>query len=142
MVSKIKHFLALIYWFMVRPKTFGVKCVIENDEEILLIKNSYGGYKKWMFPGGGIKKNETPEEAVKREVFEEVGLEIEDLRKIGEYNSTKEFKRDNVVVFSGRSKNKKIDIDFSEIAEARWFRFNKLPEITEYSKLMLSMLQR
>ena len=61
MENKIKHFLALIYWFILRPKTFGVKCIIENQGEILMIKNNYGGWKKWMFPGGGIDKNETPE---------------------------------------------------------------------------------
>jgi len=140
--NKIKRFFAIIYWFVMRPKTFGVKCVIEHNGEVLMIKNSYGGWKNWMFPGGSIDKNETPEEAAKREVLEEVGIEVQDLRKIGEYTSTKEFKKDTVMVFAGESKGKEVTTNPKEIAEARWFKLYDLPEISEYSKLILSMLYR
>ena len=105
-----------------------------------MIKNTYGGFKQWMFPGGGINKNERPEEAVKREVMEEVGIEVEGLRKIGEYTSNHEFKRDTVTVFRGMSRKKELVIDSSEISEAEWFKLNDLPEVSEYSKLMISML--
>ncbi|TSC89548.1 MAG: NUDIX hydrolase [Parcubacteria group bacterium Gr01-1014_3] len=139
MVSKIKHFLGLIYWFIFRPKTFGVKCVVENDGEVLMIKNSYGGYKQWMFPGGGINNNETPDQAIKRELLEEVGIAVENLRKIGEYTSNQEFKKDTVIVFTGITQNKELNIDTREILEAKWFSIDHLPEISEYSKLIISM---
>ena len=73
---------------------------------------------------------------------EEIGIEVKDLRRIGEYYSTKEFKRDMVIVFTGRSKGKEVSIDPREIAEARWFKLHDLPDVSEYSKLMISMLQR
>lgn len=39
----------------------------------------------WVLPGGGIEENETPEEAILREVEEETGLKSEIIRKVGEY---------------------------------------------------------
>ncbi|WP_342576245.1 NUDIX domain-containing protein [Solibacillus sp. FSL K6-1781] len=44
----------------------------------------------YVFPGGGIEKGETPEEAAKKEAFEELGVEVmvnECIAKI-EYNGT------------------------------------------------------
>ncbi len=107
-----------------------------------MIKNSYGGWKKWMFPGGGIDQEETPEQAVKREILEEVGVKGINFQKIGEYFSNKEYKRDTVNVFICEATNKEFKIDPKEILEAKWFKLNDLPEISEYSKLIVSMLNR
>ena len=35
---------AKIYWFIFRPKTFGVKCLIKCGNEILMIRHTYGIY--------------------------------------------------------------------------------------------------
>ena len=41
------------------------------------------GQDSWQFPQGGIKKHETPEEALYRELWEEVGLHPADVQIIG-----------------------------------------------------------
>lgn len=41
------------------------------------------GQDAWQFPQGGIAKNETPEEALYRELYEEVGLKSEDVKLVG-----------------------------------------------------------
>lgn len=56
------------------------------DKRILLIKRRtvpFKGY--WALPGGRVEAGESVEEAVVREVKEETGLDIEIIRKIGEY---------------------------------------------------------
>lgn len=40
------------------------------------------GHDAWQFPQGGISENESPEDAMYRELWEEVGLEREDVRII------------------------------------------------------------
>ena len=51
----------------------GVDAIILNDKgHILLIKRSDDG--TWSMPGGWVDANETPDEAIRREILEETGL--------------------------------------------------------------------
>ena len=74
-IYKFIYSLLKIYWFIFRPKTQGVICLILSGDELLLIRHTYG-HSAWTLSGGGFKKHETKEEAVKREVKEELGLNI------------------------------------------------------------------
>ena len=49
-------------------------CIINNREEMLLIKRSDSSEDHWQMPQGGLDRNETPEQAVLREVQEETGI--------------------------------------------------------------------
>lgn len=56
---------------------FGVYGLVINDSKILLIKKVSGPYDgKLDLPGGSIEFGERPEEALKRELLEEVGIEL------------------------------------------------------------------
>ena len=51
----------------------GAYGIIIRDKKIALIKKARGGYKgKFDLPGGGIEHDETPLEALKRELMEEI----------------------------------------------------------------------
>jgi len=128
LIIKVLYPVAKIYWFLFRPKTQGAKCVIKFGEEILMIRHTYGKSDAWTFPGGGIKKGETPEEAVLREVREELGIKIINIKNIGSFFTNKEYKRDTVYCFSAEAQNKSFIISSDEITEANWFLKNKLPE--------------
>lgn len=68
-----------IYWFFVRPKTKGVKVIIFNQEnKILLVRLTYYP-NTWTFVGGGVGKKEEPKEAILRECWEEVGIKLNEV---------------------------------------------------------------
>ena len=54
-----------------------VGIVLSNDLGQVLWARRIGGHDAWQFPQGGINENETVEEALFRELFEEVGLDAE-----------------------------------------------------------------
>lgn len=65
-----------------------VAAVIRDGDRIFATQRGYGKYKDyWEFPGGKIEKNETPEEALKREIREELDTEI----AVGELIDTIEY---------------------------------------------------
>lgn len=129
-----------LYWFLFRPKTYGVKCVVRHDGKFLFIRNSYGS-GAWTFPGGGVKRGETPEDAVRREVFEEVGIVVKNLKEIGQFVSAKEYKRDTVTVFMDECEDGRITLDPTEIAEARWFERSHLPAMSGNARLIMAMVK-
>jgi ADP-ribose pyrophosphatase YjhB (NUDIX family) len=133
--------LLKLYWFLVRPKTFGVQCVIQHGGAILLVRNTYGR-KQWTFAGGSIARGETAEDAIRREVIEEVGLHLQQLQHLGAFEATNDYKRDHVTVFAGVSPDRQVTIDTVEILEARWFQPKHLPPLSPSAARILAMWQR
>ena len=65
---------------MSKKKIEVVAAIIFNNLEILCVQRPYNKYDyisyKYEFPGGKIEENETEEKALKREIQEELSLEI------------------------------------------------------------------
>jgi 8-oxo-dGTP diphosphatase len=51
--------------------------ILEGDQVVLVRRGRPPAYGEWSLPGGAVELGETLEEAVVREVGEEVGLEVE-----------------------------------------------------------------
>jgi len=115
-------------WRLFRPKTRGVKVLLVNGAgEILLIRNSYGQTRQFVLPGGGIRPRENPAQAAAREVKEELGCAVEELRLASTHCSTREGKRDTIYLFHGRLSGQPVADNF-EVLEARFFPPDALPQ--------------
>ncbi len=70
---------------MVDPDGFrpNVGIVLCNDQGQVLWARRVGGQDAWQFPQGGIKRRESVEDALYRELFEEVGLESHSVEILG-----------------------------------------------------------
>lgn len=69
-----------------------VAAIIKEEEYILAAQRGYGEFKNWWeFPGGKIEANESPEEALKREIREELEVEI----SVGDLFDTVEYDYEN-----------------------------------------------
>ena len=54
-----------------------VAAIIRKEDKIFATQRGYGEWKDWWeFPGGKMEQGETPEEALKREISEELSAEI------------------------------------------------------------------
>lgn len=66
-------------WEVFLMKTINVvAAILKKDNKILIAKRGYGEFKgMYEFPGGKIERGEDPEEALKRELWEEMKVHIE-----------------------------------------------------------------
>ena len=120
------HRLRRVYWWLVRPKRFGVKVALTCGSEILLVRHSY--MPGWSLPGGGYRpRRETPEQAGRREIRQELGIELGEVTVLGTFGSMGEHKRDTITCLQAETARSGT-VSSAEISEMRWFDRAAVPE--------------
>jgi 8-oxo-dGTP pyrophosphatase MutT (NUDIX family) len=114
-----------LYWRLFNPTSFGAKVIIERSGAILLLRHTYQP-NFWSFPGGRTEKGESDAETARREVEEELSMQLTSLTRLGEIESLLEGKHDHVSIFKAISNDEPV-IDGVEIAEYGWFSEHDLP---------------
>jgi 8-oxo-dGTP pyrophosphatase MutT (NUDIX family) len=99
-----------------------VKCAVrDTDGRVVFVRHTYGDRRAWELPGGGLRRREDPEVAVRREMREELGVELEGLRAIGSVEVSGNHKRTGLQCFEGRiGAGAALRADAGELAEVRW----------------------
>lgn len=130
---KILHKLRSILFRAVGAKTVGARALVIQNDQVLFVKHTY--QNGWCTIGGMVDKDETPIQALSRELFEEVGLRpLEKPELFGIYHSSYE-KRDDYIAFYIVKKFKMEESSSPEIADKQLFYLNNLPdEITPATK--------
>jgi ADP-ribose pyrophosphatase YjhB (NUDIX family) len=126
--ARLFHF----YFVMRRPMTLGARGLVHDaaSSSIFLIRHTY--VPGWQLPGGGVEAGETMEEALARELFEEGNIELSGppmLRSL--HFNARSSRRDHVgfyLVTAFRQSGPRMPD--REIAEARFFPLDALPEAT------------
>jgi mutator protein MutT len=98
--------------------------ITDNRGRVLLLKHRFRPGAGWGMPGGFMEAGEQPEEALRRELREEIGLEVEKL----ELFTTRAFRTPKQVeiVFRARAIGDPDQLSF-EIQKAAWFSPEELP---------------
>jgi 8-oxo-dGTP pyrophosphatase MutT (NUDIX family) len=129
-----------VYWWVFRPRSSGVKCVLTHQDEVLFVRHTYGP-RGWELPGGSRKRGEEAEVTATREIHEELGLSVNDWRPIGSIEVVVDHHRDSLHCFQAEVGSPELDIDRGELAAAEWFPKQQLPRpLGRYTSAILSRL--
>lgn len=113
--------------------------MLTDGDHVLLVRHTYGP-REWDLPGGGIKRGEGPATAARREMREELGVDIGDLRDAGQVVATLNRARAIVYCFAAELQAPQIELERGEIAAAGWFPADDLPP--RIGRLTLPVLRR
>lgn len=122
----VAHRVRLAWRRLFRVRTRGVKAVVLRGREVLLIRHSYGASDRYMLPGGGVGRKETPLAAGLREVLEETGCRLENVRVHGDFVSTLQGFTDHITIIVGETGDDP-RADGIELIDARFFPLEALP---------------
>lgn len=115
--------------------TVGVGVVVWHQDRVLLVQRARPPRQgQWSLPGGGVQLGETLADAARRELREEVGLEVD----LGEIVATLDLidrdpeqrVRYHFVLVDYLAETRSADLQpGDDAADARWFTFDQLAEL-------------
>lgn len=105
----------------------GLEAVVLCGEKVLLLRrNNPPAQGEWWFPGGRLRKGESFEDALRREVKEETGLNVKPIKFVGVYNRVFPERHDVALVFLCKIQDKVFDIKLND-EHSEFKFFVKLP---------------
>ena len=99
--------------------------IFNDDDHVLLLKHRFRAGSGWGLPGGFLEAGEQPIDALRRELREEIGLEVENVEIFTARSFSKP--RQVEVLFCGRA-NAEVKPLTMEVERAEWFSIDSLPE--------------
>lgn len=109
--------------------------VVNNDQKILLLDHVLRPFSSWGLPGGFVGVGEQPEEAINREIFEETGLELIDVKLL----RVQTLGRHIEILFTAKSIGKAF-VRSHEINDLGWFSIDELPgKMSEAQKALVKI---
>ncbi len=105
-----------------------VAAIIEKDKRIFATQRGYGDFKDgWEFPGGKVESGEKPEDALVREIKEELNADIKvgELLHIVEYDYPKFHLSMNCYICELMSE----EIELIEHEAAKWLDYNNIRSV-------------
>ena len=125
---------------IIRPlfQVFAAGVIFNQDNKILLVKSTYQRFHPWGLPGGSLDYGESPEDAVKREVWEETGLIVE----IKRFLLVKTWSPDRVGMYYLCEITGGEIHPTDEVSEADYFSLDELPDVRPVDVDMFKELYR
>ncbi|WP_131783366.1 NUDIX domain-containing protein [Legionella gresilensis] len=124
-MMRFYHLTKNALFSILAKRTIGVRALLIQDDEILLVKHTY--QLGWYTIGGGVEPGETPYQALQRELKEEVGVSLlAPAQLFAVYYSNNEKRDDYIVFYICQALQQEISYS-AEIAEQQWFKLDHLP---------------
>jgi 8-oxo-dGTP pyrophosphatase MutT (NUDIX family) len=117
---RIAHRLLRGWWFLRRPHAQGVKCLLFDGERLLFVRHAYGDRTAWELPGGGLRRGEEPAVAARREMREELGVDLDRWAPAGRTETTGLHRTVTLHLFRAPVRDARIELGLAELEEARW----------------------
>lgn len=113
--------------------------VFDSGGRVLLLRHVLRPDKSgWGIPGGFLAKGEQPEDAVKRELCEEAGVNIENLQFLKIRTNGQHVE----VIYRAEAKNTDARPKSLEITEARWFQIEQLPDLSKRERELFTLARK
>ena len=115
-----------------------ITIITRGDDEILLAKNARNKTQMYSLIAGFVEVGETLEDAVRRETLEEVGLHIKNIKYLA--SQPWPFPSNLMVAFKADYHAGQIELQQDEISDAKFFKFDQLPEIPFKGSIAYAMI--
>ena len=123
-----------------RPAVTVDAILISPEKSVLLIERGREPYKgKWALPGGFIEMDEELEAACRRELLEETGIGVGELKQFKAFGGVNRDPRHRTisVIFYAFTDEEWAAKAGDDAAKARWFPISQLPELAFDHQMIL-----
>ncbi len=106
------------------------RAVLKHDNHFLLaVHSSFWARRerRWGLPGGRIEWGESPHQAVRRELREELDLQLNNMTEIGAFR----YKGADHMVYGAHTDQRVTRYDKAELLDLRWFNLQELAELEQ-----------
>jgi 8-oxo-dGTP pyrophosphatase MutT (NUDIX family) len=114
------------YWilwassFVIHRHSRGAKCLLSSQGQVLLVRHTYGP-NVWELPGGGTRRGESPLDTVRRELREELHVNVAQATFLGVRSGPGRYGGTQISYFLAEIDDRAVVPDPIEIAEVAWF---------------------
>ncbi len=116
------------------PRYKTARCVLQRQDHFLLAVHSSffrRTPRRWGLLGGSIEWGEQPADAARRELREEIDLELGELQHVGAYD----YKRRQHIVYAAETERTLFNYDEFELVEIDWFDLSGIEDLAARGRL-------
>lgn len=113
--------------------------LISHKDKLLLARSPHFSTGVYSTLAGFVESGETAEDAVVREVFEEVSIKVKNIRYFG--SQSWPFPSNLMLAYTAEYESGEIKVDGIEIEDAKWFSVNNLPSLPKKASIAWRMIE-
>ena len=114
----------------------GCSVLIKSNNKLLLgIRNKEPNRGMIITPGGGIELFERMEDTIKREIMEETGLEITNIKQLGTYEIINNPDEHRIIIYWSADYNKNSVHSATDLLDAKFYTKEEIKELDKLKKL-------